>query len=209
LLRYAGEELPQRLGLGRCCEAKVTIRRPPVGKVSDIRYADLKGYGRVLLRADYRKKRRRRLAGYAAVAKLMAEHGIDAPRVVFVDDTLSTRRTYRFAVLAEEFVEGTLLGNLPQEARDGLAGSVAGGTVSRPGRRAVKPPPCVRESSAQEQASGTGNTRGRSGWVVGARRLEDGPSSYPVMESQALQGTGALHWKPLCAIRRQAGQLGP
>ena len=114
---YVDRELPRLLGVAPSAVAGAAICRFAKGAVSHLRYVEVEGYGRVVLRVLYRKKHLRWLAGYPHLAQLLASNGIEVPRIILVDDAVATRRAYGFAALVEEFVEGAPLGTVPEEAR--------------------------------------------------------------------------------------------
>jgi aminoglycoside/choline kinase family phosphotransferase len=84
--------------------------------VAHLRYVDVSGRGRIVLRVFYRRAHRRRPAGRAALSELLARHGIRVPRVLFVDDAPATRRAYGFSILAEEFLDAVPLSALASAA---------------------------------------------------------------------------------------------
>jgi len=119
LARYVEQELAVRLGLGGRLTG-VPVERLAAGKVEHLRRVDVPGFGRVILRAFYRKAHRRRPAGRARLTELLTQGGIRVPRVLFVDDSARTRRDCGFAILAEEFLDGLPPTGLPPERHAGV-----------------------------------------------------------------------------------------
>ena len=117
LRRYAADELPRRLGGGSAWGGQATVRRFARGSASHLRYVEAAGGGKVVLRASFRRGHFRRLAGYPRLHEVLTSGGIPVPRLLFVDDSRATLRKYGFSVLAEEFLDGQSVADLPPEAR--------------------------------------------------------------------------------------------
>jgi aminoglycoside phosphotransferase (APT) family kinase protein len=114
---YLERELPGRLGVAPSAVAGAAAMPFDEGHIGWVRYVDVEGIGRVVLRVFHRSVHRRRPSGLARLSALLAEQGLRVPRVLVADDSRATRRAYGIGVVAEEFLEGQLVSELPAAAR--------------------------------------------------------------------------------------------
>ncbi len=122
---YVARELCARLGVPPADAARASIRAFAEGRFSYVRCVELPSFGRLVVRLAWRQDRVTLLASLPHLAGLLGERGVLTPRVLFLDDSRPTWRAYGFALLAEEFVEGALLGQVPAEVRRGALPQVA------------------------------------------------------------------------------------
>ena len=119
-LLYVQRELPGRLGVSPSSSGGLAVGQFARGRSAYVRHVELPGCGKVVVRAYFRRRQLRCLAGYRELFATLAAQRIAAPRLLFVDDSAATLRTYGFWVLGEEFVEGEAFADLPVEAQDAL-----------------------------------------------------------------------------------------
>lgn len=125
LSRYAEKELTALLGGGRPRVGGVRVSPLAHTRTAQFRCVEIEGYGKLVVRGFHRRSHRCRAADFARLSDLLASNGVRTAQVLVVDDSPRTRRLYGFSVLAEEFLDGKAVFDVPLDTHAAVVDATA------------------------------------------------------------------------------------
>ena len=110
---YAEKELKALLSKNPSSLGSVRIGPFEHSRIGKVRLMEIEGYGKLVVRMFNRRMDRHWGSAFARLTELLDKNGIRTARVLLVENSLRTWRQYGFSFLAEEFLNGRTLVNVP------------------------------------------------------------------------------------------------